>query len=147
MSNGSGTPSGTLQQRIIGFLTDLAWTKEILADDVVRTKYDGFFGEVKILIHTHASGIMMAINPVIPKPERGWGQSVMRLLQTLSGEVHLIKVGVDKEGDIYLRVDLPQEELTFEQFSFVLFNICQVCEQLQVPILQANVYDNMANSA
>lgn len=144
MSDGSNTHSGSLQNRIIGFLTDLAWEKEALADDVVRTKYVGFFGEVKILIHTHENGVMLAINPVIPKPQEGWGQSVARLLQTLSTEVHLIKVGIDKEGDVYLRVDLPKEELNFEQFSFVLFNLCQVCEQLQVPILQANVYDNLA---
>ncbi len=134
---------GTGQQRILAFLAQLGWPQDVVAENVIRTKYDGYFGEVKVMVHNHDKGVMMAINPVIARPVEGWGVSVIRLVQTLSQEIYLIKVGIDKEGDIYLRVDLPVEELDYEQFSFVLFNLCQVSEQLQVPILQANVYDSL----
>ena len=53
----------------------------------------------------------------------------------------MINVGFDREGDLYVKVDLPSMEIEFEQFVYVLFNLCQVSEQLLVPVLQARAYD------
>jgi len=52
---------------------------------------------------------------------------------------------VSAAGDVYVKVDLPAEGLDFEQFSYVLFNLCQVAEQLMVPVLQAQAYDRLDN--
>lgn len=129
--------------QINGFLEQLGWVHDSMSQNIIRTQYDGRFGPVKVVIHTHVNGVMIAINPVINKPIQGWGPSVAKLIGLLNREIHLIRVGLDTEGDIFVRVDLPTNQLLFDEFVYVLFNICHVSEQLLVPVLQADAYDRL----
>lgn len=128
-------------KRIWEYLGELGWPHDLAAQNVIRTHYDGHFGKVKVMIHIQEVALRMAINPVLSRPEAGWGDSVNKLVKALNEESHMIRVGIDREGDVYVKVDLPSQQLEFDQFVYVLFNLCQVAEQLLVPVLQANVYD------
>ena len=64
-----------------------------------------------------------------------------RLVKALEEEAHLIHVGLDQDGDVFVKVELPGQDFEFEQFVYVLFNLCQVSEQLMVPVLQAHAFD------
>lgn len=128
------------------FLGELGWSHDLVADNIIRTQYDGHFGAVKVMIQVRTDRLRMAINPVLSKPDEGWGNSVKRLVDSLNIESQMISVGFDREGDIFVKVDLPSEEIEFEQFAYVLFNLCQVSEQLLVPVLQARSYDQHETS-
>lgn len=132
--------SSVLSQ-IQDFLEQLGWNHDAVASNIVRTHYHGQFGVEKVMVHIYDDGIMIAINPVLQQPSGGWSNSVGQLIQILTNEIHLIRVGIDDDGDVFVKVDLPSENLTFEEFVYVLINLCQVAEQLFVPILQAQSYD------
>lgn len=130
-------------RKIWEFLGDLGWPHDLVADNIIRAQYDGHFDPIKVIIQLRSDRMRMAINPVIPRPDMGWGDSVKRLVEALNAESQMINVGFDREGDLYVKVDLPSSEIEFEQFVYVLFNLCQVSEQLLVPVLQARAYDGI----
>lgn len=130
-------------RKIWEYLGELGWPHDLVADNIIRAQYDGHFDPVKVMIQLRPDRMRMAINPVLPRPEVGWGGSVQRLVTALNAESQMINVGFDREGDLFVKVDLPSAEIEFEQFVYVLFNLCQVSEQLLVPVLQARAYDDV----
>lgn len=128
-------------RKIWEYLGELGWPHDLVSDKIIRAQYSGHFDRVKVMIQIRTDGLRMAINPVLPRPNEGWGMSVSRLVDTLNAQSQMINVGFDKEGDLFVKVDLPSVDIEFEQFVYVLFNLCQVSEQLLVPVLQARAYD------
>ena len=128
--------------QISEFLGQLGWPHQAMTEAVIAAEYKGAFGITKVLLHVHDAGLRIAINPVLEKPEQvGWSRSVNKLVASLDRESHGIRMGFDKAGDLYVKVDLPEQKLNFEQFVYVLLNVCQISEQLTVPVLQAQAYD------
>ena len=131
-------------QKIETYLGELGWPHAQLANNVVGTHFDGHFGPVKVMLQLRNPGIRMAISPVLSRPEgNNWGQSVVKLVKALDAESQIIHVGLDQGGDVYVKVDLPTDNIVFEQFAYVLLQLCQVSEHLTVPVLQAQVYDTL----
>lgn len=128
-------------RKIWEFLGELGWPHDLVSDNIIRAQYSGHFESVKVMIQIKNEGMRMAINPVMPRPDSGWGGSVLRLVDALNVQSQMINVGFDREGDLFVKVDLPSADVEFEQFVYVLFNLCQVSEQLLVPVLQARAYD------
>ena len=114
-----------------------------MTSSVMKAYHQGAFGVTKVLFHAHDAGLRIAINPVLEKPvdSMGWSRSVHKLVLALNQESPSIRIGLDREGDLYVKVDLPKQDLSFEQFTYVLMNLCQVSDQLIVPVLQAQAYD------
>ena len=131
--------------QISEFLEHLGWSYKPLTDTVLKADYKGVFGVSKVFFYVHDGDLRMAINPVLEKPaERGsWSDSVGKLVAALNHESPSIRMGLDKSGDLFVKVDLPKQDLSFEQFTYALLNLCQVSEQLTVPVLQAQAYDNL----
>lgn len=132
--------------QVAQFLESMGWQHQLMAESVMKGQYQGVFGVTKVLFHVHQAGLRMAINPVLEKPvdSGGWGPSVTRLIAALNRESPSIQIGLDREGDLYVKLDLPKQELDFQQFTYVLLNLCQVSEQLTVPVLQAQAYEHSA---
>lgn len=146
MSDYRYTPQQAVGQ-IWEYLGELDVRREFAAENMIRSFHNGIFGEVKIMIHAHQNGVMISINPLIEKPSAGWGDSVKRLITTLNSQAHLIKVGQDREGDVYVKVDLAPQRLSFAEFLSVYLSLCRISEDLLVPVWQANVYDNFEKKA
>ena len=128
--------------QISGFLKHLGLSHQSMTDAVIKAHYQGAFGLTKVLFHVHDEGLRIAINPVLERPtELGWSQSVNKLVLALNHQSPNIRIGLDRDGDLYVKVDLPKQDLSFEQFTYILLNICQVSDQLTVPVLQAQAYD------
>ncbi|MES2503460.1 MAG: YbjN domain-containing protein [Myxococcota bacterium] len=126
------------------FLDNLGWPHQAMTDSVAKSLYSGSFGPTKVLFHVNPAGLRIAINPVLEKPSEtgAWGKSVAQLVKKLNQESANIRIGLDSEGDIYVKLDLPKQQLSFDQFVYVLVNFCQVSDQLTVPVLQAQAYDH-----
>ncbi|MBL4818967.1 MAG: hypothetical protein JKY15_07060 [Deltaproteobacteria bacterium] len=98
----------------------------------------------KVLIHLHTAGLRLAINPVLERPleSGGWNRSAAHLIKSLNRESPSIRIGFDRQGDLYVKVDLVNQALSVEQFTYVLLNLCRVSDQLMVPVLQAQAYEH-----
>lgn len=132
-------------EQISTFLEQLGWARQSVTDTVVKGHHQGVFGTTKVLFHVHDEGLRIAINPVLERPaEMGWSRSVNQLVTALNRESPNINIGLDREGDLYVTINLPKQEISFEQFTYVLLNLCQVSEQLTVPVLQAQAYDRIS---
>lgn len=131
--------------QISEFLEHLGWSYKTLTDSVLRADYKGVFGNIKVFFYVHEGDLRIAINPVLEKPTKpeGWSDSVVKLVAALNQESPSIRMGLDASGDLFAKVDLPKQNLSFEQFTYALLNLCQVSEQLTVPVLQAQAYDNL----
>lgn len=131
--------------QISEFLTHLGWPHEVLTETVARGQHQGAFGPSKVLFHANPNGIHLAINPVLEKPvETGsWGASVAKLLAALDRESPYIRIGLDSSGELYVKTEIESQKINFEHFTYVLINLCQIAEQLMIPVLQAQSYDYM----
>ncbi|MEI6790200.1 MAG: YbjN domain-containing protein [Myxococcaceae bacterium] len=131
--------------QISEFLEHLGWSYKALTDSVLKADYKGVFGISKVFFYVHDGGLRIAINPVLEKPlEAGsWGASVHKLVTALNHESPSVRMGLDRAGDLFVKVELPKQDLSFEQFTYALLNLCQVSEQLTVPVLQAQAYDKL----
>jgi len=143
MSDGSYTPKKALEQ-IWGYLEELHSKKEYAAENMIRAFYQGIYGPIKLMIYAHEKGVMVSVNPVVERPEDGWGKSVRELIRTLDSQGHMVRIGQDEDGDIYVKVDLPSNEVIFGEFVNVFLSLCRISEDLLVPIWQAHAYDRMS---
>jgi hypothetical protein len=98
------------------------------------------------MIHISPNDICLVIDPLIVRGESRWGTSVMRLVGTMAQEIQHVGLGFDADGDLFVRVNLPSSHLNIERFQCILMSLCQVADNLILPILQANAFDKLNNS-
>ena len=122
------------------YLGELGWPSKEVAANLLRIDYEGRFGLVQVMAHIQMGKLTLAVDPVLPKPKGGWQRSVHGVVGALNAGANVIEVGLDRSGDVFVKASLPSEPLPFEQFVYVLLNLCRIAEQLTVPILQAQAY-------
>lgn len=128
---------------IIEFLRQLDWPSEALSKKVVRTYYKGDFGISEVIIHISQEEICMVIDPVVDRNHGQWGSSVLSLIRAMCEEIHHIGIGLDDDGDLFVKVSLPHEHVNLERFNCLLISLCQVAENMILPVLQANAFDHL----
>ena len=128
---------------IVEFLRQLEWPSEPLSKKVIRTFYNGDFGISEVVIHIGSQDICMVIDPVVDNEGSLWGDAVTRLVSAMSEEIHHIGIGIDNEGDLFVKVHLPVEHVNLERFHCLLLGLCQVAENMILPVLQAKAFDNL----
>jgi hypothetical protein len=85
----------------------------------------------------------MVIDPVVDRLGTKWGDAVVQLVAAMGQEIHHIGIGIDEEGDLYVKVSLPIAHVNLERFHCLLLGLCQVAENMLLPILQANAFDHL----
>ena len=140
--HGNGS-DGRVCDEIMEFLRQLDWPGEALSQKVVRTYYRGDFGMSEVIIHIGSQDICMVIDPVVDRGGTAWGEAVIKLITAMGQEIHHIGIGLDDEGDLFVKVNLPLEHVNLERFHCLLMGLCQVAENMVLPILQANAFDHM----
>lgn len=148
MSNnmgGNGSQDGVFGE-IIEFLRQLEWPCQPLSRKVVRAYYKGEFGISEVIIHIGSEDICMVIDPVVDKIGQKWGTAVHELIKAMSEEIRHIGIGVDEEGDLFVKVHLPLSHLNLERFHCLLIGLCQVAENILLPVLQANAFDHLKSA-
>lgn len=128
---------------IMEFLRQLEWPREALSKKVVRTFYRGEFGTNEVIIHIGIQDICMVIDPVVDKFNTKWGDAVIRLVRAMGEEIRHIGIGIDDDGDLFVKVHLPLAHVNLERFHCLLLGLCQVAENMLLPVLQANAFDHL----
>lgn len=132
---------------IIEFLRQLEWPSEVVSKKVVRTYYRGDFGFSEVIIYIGNQDLCMVIDPVVDRNGLPWGESVIKLIQAMGAEIQHIGIGVDDDGDLFVKVNLPIPHVTLERFHCLLLGLCQVAENMLLPVLQASAFDHLNTSA
>ncbi len=101
------------------FLRQLEWPREPLSEKAVRTFYKGEFGLSEVIIHIGIQDICMVIDPVVDRPGAEWGEAVIRLIAAMGEEIHHIGMGLDDDGDLFVKVHLP--------ISILILNVFTAC--------------------
>lgn len=131
---------------VMEFLRQLDWPREPLSKKVIKTYYRGDFGLSEVVIYIGNQELSMVIDPVVDKIGNKWGQAVLRLITSMGQEIHHIGIGFDNDGDLFVKVNLPLPHVNLERFRYLLLGLCQVAENMVLPVLQANAFDHL-NSA
>lgn len=140
--NGNGSDDRVFDE-IIEFLRQLEWPSESLSKKVVRTFYKGDFGVSEVIIHIGSQDICMVIDPVVDRAGVKWGDAVIRLIEAMGEEIRHIGIGIDDDGDLFVKVHLPIAHVNLERFHCLLLGLCQVAENMLLPVLQANAFDHL----
>lgn len=143
MSDDMNGEDSRVFDEIIEFLRQLEWPSEALSKKVVRTYYRGEFGISEVIIHIGVDDICMVIDPVVDRLETDWGEAVIRLISAMGEEIRHIGIGIDDDGDLFVKVNLPIAHVNLERFHCLLLGLCQVAENMLLPVLQANAFDHL----
>ncbi len=136
-------PNDKVFDEIIEFLRQLEWPSEALSKKVVRTYYRGDFGVSEVIIHIGSQDVCMVIDPVVDRSDAAWGDAVVQLVAAMGEEIHHIGIGLDDDGDLFVKVHLPIPHVNLERFHCLLLGLCQVAENMLLPVLQANAFDHL----
>jgi hypothetical protein len=128
---------------IMEFLRQLDWPREPLSKKVIKTYYRGDFGVSEVIIYIGHQDLCMVIDPVVGKIGTKWGEAVLRLITAMGQEIHHIGIGIDNDGDLFVKVHLPLPHVNLERFRYLLLGLCQVAENMVLPVLQANAFDHL----
>jgi hypothetical protein len=128
---------------IIEFLRQLNWPSEPLSKKVIRTYYKGEFGVSEVIIYIGNQDICMVIDPAVDRLEAKWGDAVIKLITAMAEEIRHIGIGIDEGGDLFVKVHLPIAHVNLERFHCLLLGLCQVAENMLLPVLQANAFDHL----
>lgn len=145
MNDGMGGNSNQdkIFDEVIEFLRQLGWPSEALSKKVVRTFFKGEFGVNEVIIHIGDLDICMVIDPVVDRYGVSWGDAVVNLIAAMGEEIQHIGIGIDDDGDLFVKVHLPHEHVNLERFHCLLIGLCQVAENMLLPVLQANAFDHL----
>lgn len=138
--NGSNS---RIYDEIMEFLRQLKWPGESVGKNVIRTYYQGEFGLSEVIIYIGHQDVCLVIDPVVDRLGQDWGEAVIRLVLAMGEEIRHIGVGLDEDGDVFVKVNLPIPEVNLERFHCLLLGICQVAENMVLPVLQANAFDHL----
>src|SRR5947209_4079601 len=133
---------GATQERLFDeireFLRQLNWPMEALSPKAIKTYYNGDFGTKEVIIHIGHQDVCMLIDPVVDCPKESWGSSVLNLVMAMGEEIRHVGIGIDTDGDLFVKVHIPSEHVNLERFQCLLQGLCQVAENIVLPVLQAN---------
>lgn len=125
------------------FLRQLSWPFEALSPRSIKTYYHGDFDTKEVIIHLGNEEVCLVIDPVLDCPKHSWGTSVVSLILAMGEEIKHVGIGLDGDGDLFVKVHLPAEHVNLERFQCLLQGLCQVAENIILPVLQANAFDNL----
>lgn len=117
------------------------WSFSSIDKRTFRTGFRGSSASFHILIGLTRHWIVFTINPLVDRPECGWGPMAMKTLCTANQEVNLAKLGLDSDGDAFISVELPCEGFRYSHFSDALSAVSHTADRVILPLLQARTID------
>lgn len=117
------------------------WSYDALDESTLRTGFRGQHGSFTALVRVTTHWVVFTINPYLRPPAGGWGGASLTTLATSNHVMHLAKLGIDREDDVFLTVELPTENFGYEQFAEALTALTHAADGFIVPLLQARAID------
>jgi len=102
------------------FFESYGWKYERREPSIFRTGFVGETGPYDIWLKVTESWVYFAINPYVPKPNRGHGSGTLHTVLKANHELNLAKFAVDDDGDVLLSVEMPSEGFCYTHFADAL---------------------------
>ena|ERR1700688_2821016 len=128
---------------ILEFLRQLGWPHQAISKQVMKTFFHGDYGLCEVVIYVGHEDVSLVIDPVVIRRDEFWGEAVYRLVAAMRDQIQHIGIGIDEDGDLFVKVNLPIEQINLERFHCVLIALCQVAENMLLPVLQASAFDHL----
>ncbi len=117
------------------------WTCDVVDHDTVRTGFRGKNGSFTALVRVTEHWVVFTINPYLRPPSCGWGRASLTALAATNQAIHMAKVGLDKDEDAFLTVELPSESFHYGFFEEAMGALTNAADHFIVPLLQARAID------
>lgn len=127
-------------ERLKTFLEQYGWQYEQPQEGLIVTGFRGRSGVFRLFLQATESWVVMAIAPFVPRPEPESAGRFYHALLRLNYEMNLAKVGLDADEDVVLMVELPAEDLRYEDVARALDVITFSADNLYLPL--ANLATN-----
>ncbi len=102
------------------YFESYGWKYERREPTIFRTGFVGETGHYDIWLKVTETWVYFAINPYVPKPDRGHGAGTLHTVLKANHELNLAKFAVDDDGDVLLSVEMPSEGFCYTHFSDAL---------------------------
>ncbi|MBM4283521.1 MAG: hypothetical protein FJ137_23195 [Deltaproteobacteria bacterium] len=123
------------------FFRRYGWRFDMLDDETFRTIFRGRVAAFVALVRVTEHWVVLTVNPFVRPPGAGFGAVALRLLASANHQENIVKLGLDDDDDVFVNVELPTEELGYEEFSAALTALSHSADRLIVPLLQAMAID------
>ena len=119
------------------FFQSYGWTYEQRDPSIFRTGFVGETGPYDIWLKVTGNWVYFAINPYVPKPERGHGPETLHAVLKANHELNLAKFALDEDGDVLLLVELPYDGFCYTHFADALTALAHYADDYRVRIDEA----------
>ena len=96
------------------------WSYEKLDESTLASGFKGTTRSFQFFVKIDAEWVYFVLVPFIKQPEAGYKSDQLRFLLRLNYEMNLVKSGIDEDGDAFLAVEFPVNDLDYEHFSMIL---------------------------
>lgn len=123
------------------FFESYGWKYERREPTIFRTGFVGETGHYDIWLKVTESWVYFAINPYVPKPDRGHGAGTLHTVLKANHELNLAKFAVDDDGDVLLSVEMPSEGFCYTHFADALTALAHYADDYRVRVDDAVAAD------
>jgi hypothetical protein len=106
--------------KLESFFDHYGWIYELLDPTTIKSDFQGERRAFRFFVRISDIWIYFILLPFVNKPKPESKPQLYEYLLKLNYEMDLVKAGVDEDGDVFLAVELPANDLDYEHFSDAL---------------------------
>lgn len=116
------------------YFESYGWKYEQREATIFRTGFVGETGHYDIWLKVTESWVYFAINPYVPKPDRGHGSGTLHTVLKANHELNLAKFAVDDDGDVLLSVEMPADGFCYTHFADALTALAHYADDYRLRV-------------
>lgn len=110
----------TTTDTLAGYIKRYGWASEEHGEGLLVTGFRGSSGVFRIFVQLVKPWVTLVIMPFVPRPVPACRERFYRYVLRLNFDMNLTKIGADPDEDIALSVELPGQDVRYDDFSTAL---------------------------
>lgn len=102
------------------YFEQYGWDYEQFDNETFVSGFQGEASTFQIFIKSDDDWVYFMLLPFINKPKPEYQEKVYSHLLHLNYEMNLVKAGIDDDGDVFLAVEIPTDNLDYQRFCDAL---------------------------
>lgn len=105
-------------QDIEDYFDRYGWSFSRIKDETWQTGFRGNVSSFRIMVQLTDDWVYLVINPFVVGPQQPEKRlKLYHHLLRLNQAINMAKFGIDRDGDVFLAVELPTEGFTYSHFK------------------------------
>lgn len=122
------------QPEILNYFERYEWAADPFEGNAVLTGFAGETEQYTLFVNCTETWVVLAINPLIPEIAVDCLPQLCAYLAELNFHMTLAKLSVSDDGSVVLSVELPNRNVSYEQFVVALETLCYYAEEQIEPL-------------